>query len=84
MPPWQNDAVPLHWRRRRGRHGIETIAESARSATIRAKLNHPLIHADGHSVEFMLCMLDVPRYAGSDRVRLPRRGVLAVERPFGA
>ena len=55
-----------------------TITESGRSATIRAGLDHPVIDADGHFVEFMPLMLDVlrdvagPEVAEHFGVRFPR------------
>ncbi len=55
-----------------------SIAAHASSAEIRARLDHPVIDADGHFVEFMPLMLDILREVGGQKavdhyaVRFPR------------
>ncbi len=38
--------------------------EKSRSAEIRARLNHPIIDSDGHTVEFLPAFLDVLKEVG--------------------
>jgi hypothetical protein len=42
--------------------------EKSRSAEIRARLNHPIIDSDGHTVEFLPAFLDVLKEVGGSKV----------------
>src|SRR4249919_1999794 len=47
-----------------------TPAKKTRSAEIRAKLNHPIIDTDGHTVELMPVFFDyLKRFGGADMIK---------------
>jgi hypothetical protein len=58
--------------------------ETSRSAKIRARLNHPIIDTDGHTVELMPVYLDyVKQIGGADMVKATGRRRRPRKQPLG-
>src|SRR5690348_3348297 len=62
------------------------VMEKSRSAEIRARLNHPIIDSDGHTVEFLPAFLDVLNETAGPRIaeRYVRSGGFAGSRWYEA
>jgi len=45
------------------------VKKSSRSAQIRARVNHPIIDSDGHTLEFVPAYLDYLKQVGGSRIR---------------